>query len=85
MAELRNIGVRDFRDHATTYLSGPDPVAVNKHGRVIGFYIPVDRDDEEVTRAVARLSETVDRVVAESGLSEDELADDLDVRHRPAS
>lgn len=85
MADLKNIGVRDFRDHATTYLSGPDPVAVSKHGRVIGFYIPVERDDGEVARAIARLSESVGRVVSESGLSEDELADELDLRHRSAS
>ena len=85
MPELKNVGVREFRDHATMYLSGSDPVAVSKHGRVIGFYIPLDRDAEEVQRAVARLADSVDQVVAASGLSEDDLADLLDLRHRRAS
>ncbi|MGH3504627.1 MAG: hypothetical protein ACRDQA_27570, partial [Nocardioidaceae bacterium] len=85
MPGLKNVGVREFRDHATTYLSGSDPVAVSKHGRVIGFYIPLERDVEEVERAVARLADSIDRVVAETGLSEDDLAQLLDLRHRRAS
>lgn len=84
MTRLKNVGVREFRDHATSYLSGPDPVAVSKHGRVIGFYIPVDRDEDEVRSAVARLGETVGRVLDETGLSEDELARLVDLR-RPAA
>lgn len=46
MAKLKNVGVQDFQDHATIYLSGSDPVAVSRHGQVIGFYIPVERDQE---------------------------------------
>lgn len=80
MAKLRNVGVREFRDHATSYLSGSDPVAISKHGRVIGFYVPLARDEDEVQRAVAKLGETVGQVLEESGLSEDELAALFDLR-----
>ena len=83
MAKLKNVGVREFRDHATQYLSGSDPVAVSKHGRVIGFYVPLQRDEDEVERAVAKLGETVGQVLADSGLTEDELAELLDLRRRP--
>jgi hypothetical protein len=38
---MKNVGVREFRDHATSYLSGHEAVAVSKHGQVIGVYIPV--------------------------------------------
>lgn len=50
---MMSVGVREFRDGVTTYLSGP--VAVSRHGHVIGFYIPVERDENDVRRAVARL------------------------------
>jgi len=83
MGKLKSVGVREFRDHATSYLSGSDPVAVSKHGRVIGFYIPLDRDEDEVRRAVARLGESVEQVLDETGLTEDELAGLVDLR-RPA-
>ncbi len=77
---MKSVGVREFRDHATTYLSGSDPVAVSKHGHVIGFYIPLERDEGEARRAVARLGETVERVLKETGMSEEELAGLLDLR-----
>jgi len=77
---MKSIGVREFRDHATTYLSGPDPVAVSKHGHVIGFYIPIERDEDEVRRAVVGLGEAVGQVLQETGMSEEELAGLLDLR-----
>lgn len=81
MTEVKSVGVREFRDHATAYLSGSEPIAINKHGRVIGFYIPLERDDAEVQRAVAHLGSVVDDIVASTGLSEDDLATMLDLRH----
>ena len=80
MSSMKNIGVREFRDHATRYLAGPEPVAVNRHGKVIGFYIPLRRDEDEVRHAVAQLGKTVERVIDETGISEDELAGLLDTR-----
>lgn len=85
MANLKNVGVREFRDHATSYLSGREPVAVSKHGRVIGFYIPLDRDEDEVRRAVDKLDETVGYVLNQTGLSEDELAGLVDLRRSATS
>jgi hypothetical protein len=80
LASSKNVGVREFRDHATAYLSGSDPVAVSKHGRVIGFYIPLDRDEDEIRRVVAKLGQSVQRILHETGMSEDELAELFDLR-----
>jgi hypothetical protein len=80
MANRKNVGVREFRDHATAYLSGSDPVAVSKHGRVIGFYIPLERNEDEVRHGVAKLGQTVQRILHETGMSEDELAELFDLR-----
>jgi len=80
MTELKNVGVREFRDHATAYLSGSEPIAINKHGRVIGFYVPLQRDEHEVHRALAQLSESVGRVLEDTGMTEDDLAALLDLR-----
>lgn len=80
MPKMKNVGVREFRDHATKYLAGRDPIAVNRHGRVIGFYIPLRRDEDEVRRAVAQLGEAVERVLDETGMTADELASAFDMR-----
>ena len=65
MAKVKTVGVREFRDHATTYLSGAEPVAVSKHGQAIGFYLPVERDQDQVQRALDRLAATVGKGAGE--------------------
>jgi len=84
MGKLKSVGVREFRNNASTYLSGSETIAVNRHGKVIGFYIPLERDEDEVRRAVAKLGAAVEKVLGESGMAEEELARLFDLR-RPMS
>jgi antitoxin (DNA-binding transcriptional repressor) of toxin-antitoxin stability system len=65
---MKSVGVREFRNNASTYLSGTEPIAVNRHGKVIGFYIPLERDDE-VERAFALLPATLEKVIERTGVS----------------
>ena len=81
MSKLKNVGVREFRDHASIYLSGSDPVVVNKHGQIIGFYIPVERDEEQAERAIEKLGNAVNKVLQTSNISEDKLSQLFDLRH----
>jgi hypothetical protein len=78
--EMKNVGVREFRDRATAYLSGTDAVAVSKHGQVIGFYIPIERHEDQARLAVVQLGQAVERVLEETGMSEDDLSRLLDLR-----
>jgi hypothetical protein len=80
MAALKQVGVREFRDRATKYLSGSEPIAVSKHGRIIGIYTPTQRDQEALEQAVDQLGRTVERILEETGMTEDELVDLLDIR-----
>ena len=77
---MKSVGVREFRDHATTYLSGTDAVAVSKHGQVIGFYIPLERNEDEVQRAVVKLGEAVEQVLQETEMNEEALSRLFDLR-----
>jgi antitoxin (DNA-binding transcriptional repressor) of toxin-antitoxin stability system len=84
MAEsLQHVGVREFRDRATQYLAGADPVAITRHGRLIGFYVPVPVDRDETERALQRLADTVERISQRTGMSEDQLADLFDLSQQP--
>jgi len=82
MKIVRHVGVREFRDRATGLLKEAEPIAVERHGRVIGFYIPVESkkgDEEELREALARLDASVKRVLEETGMTEDELAEYFDL------
>jgi aminoglycoside/choline kinase family phosphotransferase len=77
---MKSIGIREFRDKASHYLASSEILAVKRHGKLVGFYIPLKQsDEEEVQRAVKRLSETVETALAESGFSEEELSRALDL------
>lgn len=68
-------GAQEFRERAARYFAGKDVVAIEQNGKVVGYYIPrPKRDDEAGRRAIAELQEAVARVMEETGLSEDELA-----------
>lgn len=77
---MKRVGVREFRDHATQYLAGDEVLAIERNGQPIGLSIPTrtghpERSRQEsFERALERLEQTVERVLAETGLSEEELS-----------
>jgi hypothetical protein len=78
---MKHVGIREFRDHATQYLAGGTVLAIERHDQIIGFYIPVSpAPGDKVRPALERLTKAVDRVLAETGMSEAELTETL----RPA-
>jgi hypothetical protein len=80
---MKRVGVREFRDHATQYLASDEVLAIERHGQPIGFYIPTGKSRQEnFQEALARLEQTVGQVLAETGLSEDQLARLFDL-HEP--
>ena len=38
---MKRVGIREFRDRASQYLASNEVLTVERHGRPIGFYIPV--------------------------------------------
>lgn len=72
---MKSIGVRQFRDQASHYISSNEILAIKKHQKVVGFYIPIQQStSDEISEAFKKLSATVNIALAESGLSEDELS-----------
>lgn len=77
---MKSIGVRQFRDKASHYIGSKEIIAIKKHEKVVGFYIPIqDSNQDEIQEAFKKLSATVNTALAESGLSEDELSKALDL------
>lgn len=71
---MQRVGVRDFRNKATSLLASDETLVIKRHGKVIGFYVPVAAKDRAAGRAALdRLGETVNAILARTGMTEDEL------------
>jgi antitoxin (DNA-binding transcriptional repressor) of toxin-antitoxin stability system len=77
---MKSVGIREFRDKASQYLASREAVAVKRHGKIVGFYIPVEQSEEiEIEQALQRLNQTIETAIAESGMDETALANALDL------
>lgn len=64
----RHIGIREFRDGATRHIASGDVLAIERHGALVGYFVPVTSRDRRET-----VEDAVERLRAES--SEDVLTD----------
>jgi hypothetical protein len=72
--DTAKVGIRQFREQLGSYLESAKPVAITKHGRTVGFYIPVHRSPEiEEREALREAGRRLDAWMAEQKVSEDEL------------
>ncbi|MEW6445469.1 MAG: prevent-host-death protein [Pseudomonadota bacterium] len=72
------IGVRELREKLSEYLESTVPVEVTRHGKTIGFYIPVPKaptqsERDAMLEAGRRMREELERL----GISEEELMADF--------
>lgn len=54
-----------FRDHATRFLAGTEPLALSNREVVTGFYIPVPQGRERSLRALAEIGIRVQQILTE--------------------
>lgn len=76
--DAAKVGVREFRHRFGDYAESDKPVAVTKHGRTVGFYIPVRRRPQaEDLSAYREAREALQSWVREQGVSEDALVEEF--------
>jgi hypothetical protein len=76
--ETAKVNVREFRNNFGNYSEADKAVTVTKHGRTIGFYIPVRRKptSEDVV-AFREAREAVQAWMVSQGVTEDELLEEF--------
>jgi len=80
---VRAIGVREFRDQASSILAGGETLVIERHGEPIGFFVPITAKDRRAGRdALGRLGGLVDDIIARSGLDEADLIREISPRRR---
>jgi antitoxin (DNA-binding transcriptional repressor) of toxin-antitoxin stability system len=73
------VGIREFREKLATFLlEAETPLAITRHGDTIGFYIPVRRKRTEAEKAAFKeAGARMQQMLAEKGITEDEIAEDF--------
>ena len=75
--ETLKVGMREFRDKLAGYIESGTPIAITRHGRTVGFYIPARKRSRkaevEAMRAAAR---ELDDMIASWGATEEELIEE---------
>jgi PHD/YefM family antitoxin component YafN of YafNO toxin-antitoxin module len=73
------LGIQELPDNLTTYLlKNNAPVAITRDGEMIGYFIPARRKRTEAERAALdEAAARLEAVLAEEGLTEDELVADF--------
>lgn len=72
---MRKVGIREFRDKATSLLATGETLLVERHGHPVGYFVPIKQKGPEEADAMQRLAEALEQVVNETGLSEETLAE----------
>ena len=80
---MRAIGIREFRDQASSILAGGETLVIERHGEPIGFFVPITAKDRRAgSDALGRLGGLVDDIIARSGLDEDDLVREISPKRR---
>lgn len=80
---MRAIGVREFRDQATSILAAGETLVIERHGEPIGFFVPITAKDRRAGReALGRLGGLVDDIATLSGLDEDDIVREVSAKRR---
>jgi hypothetical protein len=76
---MTHVGIRKFKDKATTLLSSDETLAVEWDGKTVSFYIPTKAKDRSAGRAALEDFESVmNGILERTGFTEQELLDAID-------
>jgi antitoxin (DNA-binding transcriptional repressor) of toxin-antitoxin stability system len=83
--ETVKIGIREFRENLAGYLESGRPLAITRHGRTLGFYLPAQkRSRKAALDAMRAAAKALDAMIASWGATEDELMEEYKQIRRAA-
>jgi hypothetical protein len=80
---VKHVGVRELRSDLAEKLKGSEPIIIERHGQVLGIYLPVQPvDREKVEAAFNDFQAAVEEVLRQTGMTREEFANELDLTHK---
>jgi len=81
--ETVKVGMREFREKLAGFLESGSPLAIMRHGRTLGYYIPAQKRSRRSELAAMRAAaKQMDEMIASWGASEDELMEEYKAMRR---
>ncbi|HEY5176462.1 MAG TPA: prevent-host-death protein [Terriglobales bacterium] len=76
---ILKVGIREFRDKLASYLlEAAEPVAITRHGDIVGYYVPARRKRSETERATLKVAAAyLQQALAAEGISAEEILKDF--------
>jgi len=72
------VGIREFREHLSSYLESKTPVAITRHGMTIGIYLPTRPKPSQAQLEAFRVAgQKMQELIAAAGTTEEELMEDF--------
>ncbi|MBK7614015.1 MAG: type II toxin-antitoxin system Phd/YefM family antitoxin [Burkholderiales bacterium] len=62
--ESTKVGIREFRAGLAEYISSEAPVAVNRHGQTVGYFIPTHGQVAADVASLKKASAELDRLLS---------------------
>jgi hypothetical protein len=76
-AQLKTIGMKEFREHLAQHMSGDTPLAITRHGLTIGYYIPAYQPVSETDlQALEDATLHLDALLEAQGIDPEDLIND---------
>ncbi len=80
---VKHVGVRELRADLAEKLKGSEPIVIERHGQVLGIYLPVQPiDREKLEAAYNEFQAALEEVLRQTGMTREELANELDLTHK---
>lgn len=79
---VKHVGVRELRADLAEKLKGSEPIVIERHGQVLGIYVPVQQVDRaKAEAAFNEFQAVIEEILRQTGMTREELANELDLTH----
>lgn len=78
------VGIREFREGLARFLYSPTPIAVTRHDRIVGYFIPTPGPSAADLAALAEAGQKLDRLLQERGIDPEDIVAEFKVARRKA-
>ncbi len=79
---MKTASVKEFRDRATKFLRGSEPLLITRRGKAAGLYLPLSATDDlpfELRKELQlTLARAVRQALEEKGIAEEEILEDFE-------